>query len=224
MLNHKQMHSMLNLIVSVNTKLNGRWLRATSTFLRGAATICAEAIGRDSPKWWRRQTVDALQLRTALVSIAHHLLSEMLMRSSGDIESAATEATVQMEDSVQVIVFDEREYRLAEMDTAARIELLAGLCVARRVSLPLLGALMSDCNMTWCDLYQEHVRKHVFQSFRDDHGFNEGKYMMVWNGQSDHAHLEQLMHTIDPVAPDYCAQVYAGLAARYPAASDRRVA
>lgn len=216
MLNRMQIAAMFALIMRINDKLSPRWINVTGTFLRGAATTAMEAIGRDGLKWWKPQTVHNTQLQQALVVVAHAMFSELLVRSNGKQEFAVAEAVALMAEPLATVTFDGQEYMLDEMDTASHIELLIGLSVARRVSFPLLATLMRDCGWTWNHLYREHVCKCIFQLFREDHGYNEGKYIPVWDGRPDQEHLSELKYSLDPGGSNFGEQIYTRLKALYP--------
>jgi hypothetical protein len=76
---------------------------------------------------------------------------------------------------------------------------------------------MQQIGMSIDDLYRGYVGKNTLNFFRQDHGYKDGSYIKVWNGQEDNEHLVEVVKSLDTEHADFAKQVYAGLEARYPA-------
>jgi predicted component of viral defense system (DUF524 family) len=46
-------------------------------------------------------------------------------------------------------------------------------------------------------LYEYYVYKNVLNIFRQKHGYAEGTYQKIWNGEEDNVHLAALKNRID---------------------------
>ncbi|MEM7389743.1 MAG: dUTP diphosphatase, partial [Pseudomonadota bacterium] len=49
-----------------------------------------------------------------------------------------------------------------------------------------------------------------------DHGYKDGSYIKVWNGQEDNEHLVEVVKSLDTEHADFAKLVYQGLEQRYP--------
>lgn len=214
MLTKKHALAMLDLQAQMNAKVNQDWLNASYPFLRAAVIEGAEAIEHHGWKWWKAQKKDMAQLQMELVDVWHFTLSAIVVSSGGNIEKAAAslEAMSIIHDYIE---FDGLSYRASEMDTVSKLELLIGLSVVRRISIPLFGALLTDCGMSWDDLYRQYIGKNVLNFFRQDNGYKEGHYRKEWNGREDNEHLVEILAEVDVGAEDVREQIYECLRQRY---------
>jgi hypothetical protein len=100
------------------------------------------------------------------------------------------------------LVFDGQFYKFSMMDTLSRVELIIGLAVSRRVSIPLFDSLLVDAGLTWETLYGHYVAKNVLNFFRHDHGYKYGTDIKIWDGREDNQVLTDLIRSIDRTTPD----------------------
>lgn len=219
MLSTAQIESMLNLQAGMNAKVNPQWLGAGYPFLRAAVIEGAEAMEHHGWKWWKAQQLDLPQLQMELVDIWHFALSDLIIAAQGDIPLAAHQLAQLLVEAEDKVVFDGETYLIEKLDTLEKIELLVGLAAARRFAVPLFAALLADCKLSWDDLYKQYVGKNVLNFFRQDHGYKQGTYLKLWQGREDNEHLVEVLAAVDPAAPNFRDQLYAGLAARYASAA-----
>ncbi len=208
-----QAKTMLELQAQMNARVNPQWLQAGYPYLRAVVVEGTEAIEHHGWKWWKKQDRDLEQLRMELVDIWHFTLSAILIDTRGDLPSAV--AWLTGSDESDKIEFDSKSYILSELDLLAKLELLVGLSVSRRISLPLFTGLMHDCDMDWNEMYRQYVGKNVLNFFRQDHGYKEGSYIKVWSGREDNEHLVEIMSALDAASVDFRQSLYEHLAKRY---------
>lgn len=215
MLSKEQLVAMLEMQTGMNAKVNPNWLDAGYPFLRAAVIEGAEAVEHAGWKWWKAQQRDLAQLQMEMVDIWHFALSAELIRHKGDIvwtaDIMATEHGVGME----TLDFDGHVYVIENLDLIRKLELLIGLAVSRRFSIALLESLLTDCEMSWDELYRQYVGKNVLNFFRQDNGYKEGHYEKLWAGREDNEHLVEILAAEDAAAPDFRDRVYSGLEERY---------
>ncbi len=214
-LSKEQAIGMLELQGQMNEKVNPDWIQAGYPFLRAVLVEGAEAIEHHGWKWWKAQEKDLAQLRMELIDIFHFTLSDLLIKTDGDIRHAAIKLIAGVESPDDYVDFDGIEYDVYAMDTVQKLELMMGLAVSRRVSLKLFGALLEDCDMTWRDLYRQYVGKNVLNFFRQDNGYKSGSYRKDWAGREDNEHLIEIMATLDDAATGFRDALYQALTARY---------
>jgi len=219
MLLREQASTMFTLQMGMNAKVDPDWVAARYPYLRAVAIEGAEAIEHHGWKWWKKQEKDLPQLQMELIDIWHFILSEILLRNSGNVD-ASLAALMMLLDSAntqKIIDFDDQQYSIDELDLLTKLELLIALSVVRRIELGLFQSIMSDCKIGWIDLYRQYVGKNVLNMFRQDHGYKDGSYQKIWNGREDNEYLVEIIDSLDPNQAKFKDQVYIALKSSYPA-------
>lgn len=215
-MNAVHIRSMLELQASMNAQVNPAWLTAGYPFLRANVVEGGEAMEHHGWKWWKKQTMDKAQFAIELIDIWHFTLSHMLVGYQGNFDATTAAIMDNATNDYQStgVMFDGVHYTFGAMDTLARVELLIGLSVSRRISIPLFKTLMYDAGMSDGDLFRQYIGKNVLNRFRQDNGYKTGTYIKTWNGQEDNVVLAELMDII-PSSATYSTELYAELADRY---------
>ncbi len=210
---------MLALQYGMNRKVDENWLESRYPYLRAVVIEGAEAIEHHGWKWWKHQHHDLPQLQMELIDIWHFMMSEMLLDCEGDIDLAAGNLMDAVEShTANTLVFDGQSYQINALDLIAKLELLIGTSVSRRVEVGLFAAIMRDCQMGWEDLFRRYVGKNVLNFFRQDKGYKQGTYQKNWSGREDNEHLVEILAVLDTQDGDFQANLYQELELRYQAA------
>lgn len=219
MLLTEQASTMLSLQTSMNIKVDPNWVKARYPYLRAVIIEAAEAIEHHGWKWWKKQEKDLPQLQMELIDIWHFILSEILLRNQADQDKSLTALTDSLSDSStqNVINFDDQHILINELDLIAKFELLIALSVSRRIELALFASIMTDCEISWTELYCQYVGKNVLNMFRQDKGYKEGTYQKTWNGREDNEYLVEIIGSLDSSRSEFKDEVYAALESAYPA-------
>ncbi|GGF54785.1 dUTP diphosphatase [Alteromonas lipolytica] len=218
MLTQQQLNTMLSLQNNMNIKVNPQWLTAGYGYLRAAMVESVEAIEHHGWKWWKAQEKDLPQLQMELVDIWHFALSASIIDYSGDVEATAHALAAQLAQQAEpVVTFDGKDYAPLKQSLLDNLELMAGLCAAKRFSVPLFMHIVEQCEMSGDELYRQYVGKNILNFFRQDNGYKAGTYQKTWQGREDNEHLVEVLAALDINAPDYADLVYQGLQQRYPA-------
>ena len=219
MLLTEQASTMLSLQTSMNIKVDPNWVQARYPHLRAVVIEAAEAIEHHGWKWWKKQEKDLPQLQMELIDIWHFILSEILLRNQADQDKSLTALTDSLSDSStqNVINFDDQQFLINELDLIAKFELLIALSVSRRIELALFASIMTDCEISWTELYCQYVGKNVLNMFRQDKGYKEGTYQKIWNGREDNEYLVEIIGSLDSSRLEFKDEVYAALESAYPA-------
>jgi len=217
MLSLPQAQAMLSLQSKMNSKVDPDWLSAKYPYLRAVVVEGAEAIEHHGWKWWKQQARDLPQLQMEMIDIWHFILSELLLITEGDESRAAEFLMQEIAKSAQIssINFDNKQYRIKDMELIGNMELLIGLSVARRIEIALFDELIKGCELGWDELFRQYVSKNVLNFFRQDHGYKEGTYEKIWDAKEDNEHLVEIMQELDAGLPSYQDQLYAQLKSRY---------
>lgn len=216
MLSPQQLATMLSLQNNMNIKVNPDWLNAGYAYLRAAMIESVEGIEHHGWKWWKAQHKDLPQLQMELVDIWHFALSAIIIDFKGDIEKSAQVIGQELATQSTQVNFDGQTYDFTTQHIVDNLELMAGLCAAKRFSVPLFIYIVEQAEMNSDELYRQYVGKNVLNFFRQDHGYKEGSYQKIWQQREDNEHLVEVLAQLDINLPDYGDQVYQGLAARYP--------
>ena len=196
---------MLEMQNAMNTKVHEQWFNQGFEWYRAIWVECAEMLDHYGWKWWKKQTPDTEQVILELVDIFHFGLS---LRIDG-VKSYE-------------VIAAELEAELAQPELAddfkQTLERLAASAVAdKSFNARAFAGCMKQIGMTIDDLYRGYVGKNTLNFFRQDHGYKDGSYIKVWNGQEDNEHLVEVVKSLDTEHTNFAKQVYAGLEARYPA-------
>jgi dimeric dUTPase (all-alpha-NTP-PPase superfamily) len=212
-LTETQLLSMLEMQDGMNKKVNPDWVAANNNWHRAIQVEAVEAIEHHGWKWWKKQNCDMAQLRMELVDIWHFILSTVIQNTRGSIRFATIEMISEL--SQKSVQFDNQHYILAKMSLLEKLDLLVGLSAAKRTSLALFNSLLSDCGMSWVELFKQYTGKNVLNIFRQDYGYKAGTYIKIWNGREDNEHLVELLDIIDLSADNVHDELYRTLKSRY---------
>lgn len=215
MLRENQARVMFSLQSQMNSKVNPSWLQAGYPFMRAVIVEGAEGMDHFGWKWWGQQVRDLPQLQLELVDVFHFMLSAILVAHHGHQELCVRELLLMQQHVETTIGLDGKQFKLDEMDVLAKLELLIGLAVVRRMNMSLFASLLTDCGMSWDALYRQYVGKNVLNSFRQEHGYRTGEYRKEWAGREDNQHLVDILAELDSQTGDFRAQVYLRLRERY---------
>ncbi len=62
-------------------------------------------------------------------------------------------------------------------------------------------------------LYKLYVGKNILNKFRQDHGYKEGTYIKIWNGEEDNVTMQGILEENENVSPE---ELYRALEKAYP--------
>lgn len=205
---------MLKLQGDLNSMINPDWINGGARFLRAAFVESAEALEHYGWKWWKKQTIDLPQVQMELVDILHFYLSHTIVQAKGDVNAAAAALVADLAGPAS-ITLDGKSYALASLNVPELLELIGGLAVCGRASFKVLEQTMTACDMSWNDAYTQYVSKNVLNLFRQRHGYKEGTYVKIWNGEEDNVVLARLMAALDPAQADFADQIQERLEQAY---------
>lgn len=196
---------MLEMQNAMNTKVHAEWFNQGFEWYRAIWVECAEMLDHYGWKWWKKQTPDTEQVILELVDIFHFGLS---LRIDGETsyQELAEQLTAELEKPTQADDFKQT------------LELLAASAVANKTfDAAAFAGCMAQIGMDIDDLYRGYVGKNTLNFFRQDHGYKDGSYIKMWNGQEDNEHLVEVVKSLDINQENFAELVYKGLEARYPA-------
>lgn len=199
-----QIKQMLTMQDAMNSRVSDTWRDNGYEWYRAIWVECAEMLDHHGWKWWKHQEIDIAQVQLELVDIFHFGLSLRLM-TGATVESITDTLAIELTQSS-----DEKDFKIA-------LENLASAAVSNK-SFDAIA--LADCmrlmNMDLDELFRQYVGKNTLNFFRQDHGYKEGTYIKIWNGEEDNEVLAKLVNALDASASDFQKQLYAALEAKYP--------
>ncbi|WP_412973126.1 dUTP diphosphatase [Glaciecola sp. MF2-115] len=216
MLTNTQLNTMLNLQDGMNIKVNPQWLTAGYSYLRAAMIESVEAIEHHGWKWWKAQKLDLPQVQMELVDIWHFALSHLIIQHNGDIDAAADAIAKSLLESHTEVTFDGNTINFSNATLVENLELMAGLCIAKRFDVPLFLKIVEQAEMNSDALFSQYVGKNILNFFRQDHGYKEGTYIKIWDQREDNEHLVEVLDSTNSQLDNYADVIYQELEKRYP--------
>lgn len=199
-----QINQMLILQNAMNTRVSDTWRKNGYEWYRAIWVECAEMLDHHGWKWWKHQEIDVPQVQLELVDIFHFGLSLRLM-------------TGQSVDGITTQLASELNEQTPENDFKIALENLASAAVTNKTFDAIAFA---DCmrlmNMDLDELFRQYVGKNTLNFFRQDHGYKDGSYIKVWNGEEDNEVLAKIVRSLDTSAQDFQQQLYQALKNKYP--------
>jgi len=207
--------NMLTLQETLNNNTNGEMWKEGVT--KNAKTInwkrciymeCAELIDSFSWKHWKSidAGIDYANIKIELVDIWHFTMSEML-RTQSPAEIAKI-VTPLIDADINITL--PRQWKSednAKLD--AYIEIFEELMAISLVKTEnefynemLCDAFFKSCavaELGFEELYQLYIGKNALNHFRQQHGYKEGTYIKVWDGQEDNVVMQEILTNVPDI-------------------------
>ena len=200
MLSKNQISKMIGLQDSINSKINPDWVGANNNWMLAGAMELMEAIDHYGWAWWKLQSQNIGQAQTELVDYWHFVLSQSMIYAQSQ-ESAVYWLMPREGKPVDVVVFDDTGYVLAEMSVVEKMFLVVGLAASKRFEFYLFQSLMADLDMSWSNLYFQYIGKNILNFLRQKNGYKTGGYIKHWfDGREDNEHMNEALEglALDP--------------------------
>ena len=189
------------------------WKRAT--YLE-----CAELI--ESYPWKHWKNIDAkpdyANIKIEAVDIWHFIMSQGLedykMQNLGSIEDFAR--NINRLPNFQTFLADitptTKDY-YAQIEVVENLmkTLFCGESTEKLMEAFIDVAVQSGLNLD--ALYTLYVGKNILNKFRQDHGYKEGSYIKIWQGEEDNVTMQRVLEENENVSPD---GLYKALEKAYP--------
>jgi dimeric dUTPase (all-alpha-NTP-PPase superfamily) len=199
-----QINQMLSMQDAMNSRVSETWRDNQYEWYRAIWVECAEMLDHHGWKWWKHQEIDIAQVQLELVDIFHFGLSLRLM-------------TGESVDQISTQLAQEISVSSSQQDFKLALEQLASAAVTNKL---FNGQAFADCmtlmNMDLDELFRQYVGKNTLNFFRQDHGYKDGSYIKIWNGEEDNEVLATVVDQLDSKAIDFQQQLYSALEAKYP--------
>jgi len=181
---------------------------------------CAELIESYPWKHWKNIAAepDYANIKIEAVDIWHFIMSQALedykMLNHGNIEDLAT--NINALPNFQTFFTDitpttKNYYEQIEVVEHLMKTLFCGESTEKLIGAFIDVAVQSGLNLD--TLYKLYIGKNILNQFRQDHGYKEGSYIKIWNGEEDNVTMQRVLEENEDVTPD---GLYQALEEAYP--------
>lgn len=196
--------TMLELQDAMNSKVHPDWRTQGNAWYRAIWVECAELLDHYGWKWWKAQSPDIEQVELELIDIWHFGIS-IALEASDVSEPSSGKPLSRVEQYESIALSLEGEMGRAETAVASDPEsfriavehFASNTLTNKRFDASGFSVLMQYANLSFDGLFKRYVAKNVLNIFRQDHGYKEGTYRKLWNGQEDNEHLMQVLAALD---------------------------
>jgi len=181
---------------------------------------CAELI--ESYPWKHWKNIDAkpdyANIKIEAVDIWHFIMSQALedykRDNLGSIDTLANNITSLANFSTfsgDIIEHFKDNYAQIEMIEVLMKMLFCGATTEKLVEAFLDVASISGLNLD--TLYRLYIGKNILNQFRQDHGYKNGSYIKIWNGEEDNVIMQRYLDAHPNSSPQ---ELYTALKSSYP--------
>ncbi len=220
---------MLQLQADLNEATNGdKW---TSGITKNNKVInwkrciymeCAEMIDSFSWKHWKNidKEADWANLQIEVVDVWHFIMSLAIEQDAQNAQGgigAIASAMADVKSFEKILAKNSlfaKDSEIMEKIEAIMIESLLKkeFHLEKLVSDFFDLVVMSGLDLE--TLYKLYVGKNILNQFRQDHGYKDGSYIKVWNGEEDNVVMQRVLEQNSDIAP---VKLYEELEKLYPA-------
>ena len=181
---------------------------------------CAELI--ESYPWKHWKNIDAepdyANIQIEAVDIWHFIMSQGLedykMKALGTIEDLSKSIVTlpnytAFTEEIVPTTRDKYE-QIAVVETLMKA-LFCNESTERLMEAFIDVAIQSELNLD--KLYTLYVGKNILNQFRQDHGYKEGSYVKIWNGEEDNLTMQHILASEQNITPE---ALYQALEKAYP--------
>lgn len=208
---------MLQLQASLNEATNGeKWTDGVTkngkviNWKRCIYMECAEMI--DSFSWKHWKNIDAQpdwdNLQIEVVDVWHFIISLAIENYALNMRGGVEDLGINISNMPSFKKIDTSHDLFAAQDEViSKVESIMSIVLSKdELDLDLLISeffdlvLMSGLDLS--TLYRLYVGKNILNQFRQDHGYKEGTYVKVWNGDEDNVIMKKIWEDDSDIKPD----------------------
>ena len=181
---------------------------------------CAELI--ESYPWKHWKNIDAkpdyANIKIEAVDTWHFIMSQALedykMKNLGSIEDLAKNINTLSNFSnftADITPTKKNYYEQIEVVEVLMKTLFCDEATERLLETFIDVAVVSGLNLE--TLYKLYVGKNILNKFRQDHGYKDGSYIKIWNGEEDNVTMQRILERNENITPK---KLYESLEKSYP--------
>jgi dimeric dUTPase (all-alpha-NTP-PPase superfamily) len=181
---------------------------------------CAELI--ESYPWKHWKNIDAKadynNIKIEAVDIWHFIMSQGLedykRGNLGNIETLAN--NICLLDNFKFFENEVEEHNKDYYEQIAVVEELIRILFCKESTEKLMSAFIDvamQSGLNLDTLYRLYVGKNILNKFRQEHGYKDGSYIKIWNGEEDNVKMQKILQSNANITPD---ELYIALEEAYP--------
>lgn len=171
---------------------------------------CAEMVDSFSWKHWKsiHQDPDWANHQIEVVDVWHFIMSLAIEDYTKNMKGSIEDLAIMISelDALSKITSDKEEFA-SQDEVIAKVESLIRLSIS--LDTLDLTALISEffdlvtlSGLNLDSLYRLYVGKNILNQFRQDHGYKDGSYIKVWNGEEDNVVMKRIWEENGDIKPD----------------------
>jgi len=181
---------------------------------------CAELI--ESYPWKHWKNIDAkpdyANIKIEVVDIWHFIMSQALEDYKiGDLGTIDTLAkNIHDLPNFSTFTVEIKENFKDYYEQIAVVEVLIKTLFCENSTQNLMEAFIDiaiQSGLNLDTLYKLYVGKNILNKFRQDHGYKDGSYIKIWNGEEDNVIMQRYLNTYPNTSPK---ALYTALSEAYP--------
>ena len=171
----------------MNSTVNSDWRTANYPWYRAIMIESCELMDHSDWCWWKKQHLDKTQAKLELIDILHFLISWWITLD-GEYEGFTK----------LLFQFDELKYT-PEKTLNESIEKLTLASSGQYFYGTVHGfwECMKHLDISYDEVFKMYIAKNILNIFRQEHGYKDGSYIKIWNGQEDNEVLATIMKYVD---------------------------
>jgi dimeric dUTPase (all-alpha-NTP-PPase superfamily) len=208
---------MLQLQNQLNDATNGdKWIKGVTkhgksiNWKRCIYMECAEMVDSFSWKHWKsiHQEPDWDNLQIEVIDVWHFIMSLAIEYYAQNMKGIVEDLAIDISEQESFSLIDKENYSFDTQDNIiAKVEDIIRLSLSKeKLDLELLIksffelAVMSGLDLQ--TLYRLYVGKNILNQFRQDHGYKDGSYIKVWNGEEDNVVMKRIWEENSNISPE----------------------
>ena len=181
---------MMHVQDKLNEKTVAEWKKKDLNWRRAIWLEAAEAVESTPWKWWGNVSLDVKNVKIELIDMWHFAISIAVLKKSFSAENVdAMVQSVFVGNSTGDIGF-----LISKIEGTAKSALVGDTV---EVILESLAVAMREIGMEYEELFSIYMGKSVLNLFRQDHGYKDGTYQKMWNGEEDNVHMLKILGSIE---------------------------
>jgi dimeric dUTPase (all-alpha-NTP-PPase superfamily) len=171
---------------------------------------CAEMVDSFSWKHWKSidKEPDWANHQIEVVDVWHFIISLAIENYAQNLKGGVEELSLHLSElpsfekiKTDTIVFDTQDEVIAKVENLIRLAIdTEALDLDKLVSEFFDLVLLSGLNLE--TLYRLYVGKNILNQFRQDHGYKDGSYIKIWNGEEDNVVMKRIWEANADIKPD----------------------
>ncbi len=208
---------MLQLQAQLNDATNGeQWTEGLTkngkviNWKRCIYMECAEMVDSFSWKHWKSidKEPDWANHQIEVVDVWHFIMSLAIENYSQNFKGGVEDLSLTISQLKSFSALDVQSKRFAFQDEViAKVENIIRLSIDQeKLQLEsLISEFFDLVVMSGLDLetlYRLYIGKNILNQFRQDHGYKDGSYVKVWNGEEDNVVMKRIWEENGDIKPE----------------------